>query len=113
MGARLLVALALVAVALLQPSPAGGAPGQSIALPNWNRSDWWRGCASLDLDFYNDRYYINSNTTCDGTTGTQYSSGSGNTGVQNFINGSGATFSRNSIGTYFNNSGVLTQAPVN
>jgi hypothetical protein len=102
-------------------------------------STWYRNCASLDLDFYNDQYYINHNTTCDGTIGTTYTAGSGNTGVQNFIAGTGATFtragtnnvtdtnppsyldatqgqsfvSRASSGTYFNSSGVLSSAATN
>jgi hypothetical protein len=90
MGARLLAALALLCFAITLTGPTAAAPGagRSIALPQWNRADWWRGCASLDLDFYNDRYYINSNISCDGTTGTQYS------GVANFISGTGATFTR-------------------
>jgi hypothetical protein len=100
---------------------------------------WYRNCASLDLDFYNDQYYINHNTTCDGTIGTTYTAGSGNTGVQNFITGAGATFtragtnnvtdtnppfyldatqgqsfvSRASSGTYFDNTGTLQTASTN
>lgn len=90
MGTRLLGAITLLCCVLVSANPAAATPGggRSVALPGWNRSDWWRGCASLDLDFYNDRYYLNDNTSCDGTTGTTYS------GVTNFITGAGATFTR-------------------
>jgi hypothetical protein len=103
-------------------------------IPNYN---WYRNCATLDLDFLNDRYLINSGTSCTG--GTTYTAGSGNTGVQNFITGAGATFtragtnnvtdtnppsyldatqgqsfvSRASTATYSNSSGVLSTAAAN
>jgi hypothetical protein len=90
----------------------------------WQRADWWRNSATLDLDFYNDRYYLN---------GTTYSS------VGGFIVGAGATFtragtnnvtstnppfyldssqgqafvSRASSATYFDSSGTMQTASIN
>ena len=57
--------------------------------------NWWRNGASLDLDFAQDRYYLN---------GTAY------LGIANFITASGASFTRSSTATYYNNSGVITSA---
>ncbi len=53
-----------------------------------NTAQWWRNCATLDLDFLNNRYFMNTNTTCNGTGGTAYST------IASAIAGTGATFSR-------------------
>ncbi|MDE1902167.1 MAG: hypothetical protein KGI37_11110, partial [Alphaproteobacteria bacterium] len=88
---RLAVFVALLTLAIVSGHPARAQVASGTPVPYNN---WWRNCASLDMDFVHDQYYINHNTTCDGTVGTQYTAGSGNTGVQNFIAGTGATFTR-------------------
>jgi len=63
-------------------------------IPNGN---WYRNGATLDLDFYNNRYWLNGNT---------YSF------LTDFMNGAG-TFTRSDStanATYFNSSGTLTTA---
>ncbi|WP_461346531.1 beta strand repeat-containing protein [Bradyrhizobium sp. USDA 4451] len=94
-------------------------------MPDWlPLVNWYRNGSTLDLDFYNDRYWLN---------GTSYS------GISNFITGAGATFTRSgtnnvtssippfyldssqgqafvsraSTATYFNSSGVLSTAATN
>ena len=59
---------------------------------------WWRNGSTLDLDFVNDRYFLN---------GTIYN------GVANLISGAGATFTRSSVGTYFDGTGTLQTAAAN
>jgi len=83
MVARLLIFIGLV-VGLALPLPTRAQVPDFVP----NQASWWRNCASLDLDFANNRYYINNNSTCDGTIGTQYSD------IASFISGVGATFTR-------------------
>jgi hypothetical protein len=111
MGARILARLVLLGLALACAWPASSHAQVPVAA--WQSSQWWRNCASLDLDFYNDQYYVNSNTTCDGTVGTTYSGAAYGTNLTNFISGVGATFTRASTATYFNSSGVLSTAATN
>ena len=94
MGNRLLAAATLLFGMLISGNAAATPINQNQNAPEWINANWWHYCASLDMDFLNDRYYINNNTSCDGSIGTQYAAGSGNTGVQNFIAGTGATFTR-------------------
>jgi len=119
----------LLLILLLSTLPAHA---QIAPLAAWNNTNWQRNCASLDMDFVNDKYYINHNTTCDGTTGSSY------TGIANFISGAGATFtragtnttsvsapfyinsligqsfvSRASTATYFDNTGTMQTASTN
>ena len=91
---RLILGLLLGIVCLC---PATGRAQATFGMIN-SPANWWRKCASLDLDFINDRYYVNSNTSCDGTVGTSYS------GIANFITGIGGTFTR--AGTNVTTSGV-------
>ncbi|GLR89780.1 phage head spike fiber domain-containing protein [Bradyrhizobium iriomotense] len=74
-GQRLLRALALL-VLLATWARVCCAQVPDDLIPQGN---WYRNGSTLDLDFYNDRYWLN---------GTTYS------GVANFISGAGATFTR-------------------
>ncbi|MDE1902202.1 MAG: hypothetical protein KGI37_11295, partial [Alphaproteobacteria bacterium] len=88
---RLAVFVALLTLAIVSGHPAQAQVASGNPVPYNN---WWRNCASLDMDFVHDQYYINHNTTCDGTVGTTYSGAAIGTNVQNFISGTGATFTR-------------------
>lgn len=123
MDARLLITLPLRAAFLLAclAFPHNVA-AQSGPVAQWQSSQWYRGGATLDLDFVHDQYWLN---------GTSYS------GVANFVTGAGATFtragttnvtstvapfytnstqafvSRASSATYFDNAGTLQTASTN
>jgi hypothetical protein len=60
-------------------------------------SGWWRSGSNLDLDFANNRYYLQ---------GTSY------TTIASFITAAGASFTRNSTATYVNSSGDIAIAAV-
>jgi hypothetical protein len=75
MGPRLLILLTLLAMVL----PLHRAQAQTMPFAAWQSSQWQRNGSTLDLDFTNDRYWLN---------GTKY------TGVVSFISGAGATFTR-------------------
>jgi len=68
--------LLLLLTFLFSPTSATAA---ATPFAQWHSSQWYRNTSTLDLDFINDRYWLN---------GTQYS------GVANFISGAGATFTR-------------------
>lgn len=63
-----------------------------------NELNWFRNGSTLDLDFANNRYYLN---------GVIYNNFSA------FITASGGTFNRPSTATYFNSAGLLATAAVN
>lgn len=96
MDTRILTAWLLLVIGLLTSHSAAA---QTTSLSFWQGgSNWQRGGSTLDLDFVHDRYWLN---------GTSYS------GVQNFITGAGATFSRASVGAYFDATGTLQTAAAN
>jgi hypothetical protein len=66
--------------------------------PLVNRSDWWRNGATLDLDFRQDRYWLN---------GVSY------TGIANFIAVSGVNYSRTGSATYVDASGTVQTVAAN
>lgn len=95
---RMLFALAVVSV-------LGGwvAPVQAqvpSAMPN--RTEWWRGGASLDMDFLRGRYMV-SRTDAVITT----------TSLTAFLASVSGTFVRNTVATYFDADGVMRTAAVN
>ena len=78
---RKIVSVVVVVLVLVSNiAPLWALPFVSVPLGNW-----YRGGATLDMDFVNDRYYIN---------GTSY------TGVNNFISGAGATFTRSGTANF-------------
>ncbi len=70
------------------------ANAQYVQPPFWSGLQSTHGCAALDLDFYNDKYYVNSNTTCDTSVGTTYS------GIANFITGVSGSFTRTGTSSF-------------
>lgn len=66
-----------------------------------NRAEWWRNGASLDMDFYNNRYMVSVTAPVTYTSLTQ------------FISAVSGTFTRASSATYFDNAGVLRTAAPN
>lgn len=67
-----------------------------------NRPDWWRGGASLELDFLRNRYMVS--TTAAVVTGTSLTA---------FLAVSNGIFSRSSTATYFDADGVMRTAAAN
>lgn len=97
MGTRLLK-LSQVFALLLFMVASSPSLAQYISGSNWsttNSSNWWRPGSTLDLDFVNDRYYLN---------GTTYS------GISNFMTAASAVMTRSSTGTYYDSSGILQTA---
>jgi hypothetical protein len=80
MDTRLLKrAFLFLLAACLTPVLSSSARAQTTLENNWQQQFWVHNGASLDLDFYHDQYYLN---------GTFYN------GVNNFVTGAGATFTR-------------------
>ncbi len=89
-----------------------------------NRPDWWRNGASLDMDFYHNRYMVSLTTPVTYTSLTQFVGavsgtftrpGADETATgEPFYLGANQNFvSRASAGTYFDSSGVVRTAASN
>ncbi|MGW1425747.1 phage head spike fiber domain-containing protein [Bradyrhizobium manausense] len=89
--------LRLILAIVLLVLPATAAHADKVSLPHWQSTQWYHNGSTLDLDFYNNRYYLN---------GTSYSF------LNDFLNGAG-TFTRSDSSTnatYFDNTGTLQTA---
>lgn len=86
----------LSCLSLLSFSISGNAQSKGIAFKH--SSQWWRNGATLDLDFLNNRYYVN---------GATYGS------VSSLVSGLSGSFTRGSTATYIDSTGTMQTAASN